>query len=248
VTTDRFKAQLAANGEWEPKISVNPNLVDMREWDFPEKSGRIGPVKIVWAGSLTHHGDLEIVAPACLEIIKKYKNKVQFVFMGMMPENLRANRNVEFSELLRQNVVMFNGVDINYYQSCMNFINPDIALLPLEDNEFNDAKSNIKYLEMTLSGAACIASKVGPYADSIQKNKDGYLVLNKTEDWYTRMDLLVSFYDLRNTCNIYAMNKVIDYYTWDSQTKQTWINFFRKVAETPVAKSPRSGDNAIPFG
>jgi len=238
VTTGRFRDQLSAYKEWEGKIRVNQNLVDMREWSFPEKSENDGPVKIVWAGSLTHHGDLEIIAPACLEIIKEYKDEIQFIFMGMMPEKLRANKNPEFHELLRRNVVMFNGVDINYYQSCMNFINPDIALLPLEDNEFNDAKSNIKYLEMTLSGAVCIGSNVGPYDDTINDAIDGLKSENTMEDWYINISNLVRFKSLRESLYYEAKKKVIKSYTWDSPRKVEWLETFREIAETPVAKSP----------
>ena len=41
----------------------------------------------------------------------------------------------------------------------------DIALAPLAANPFNEARSNLKFLEYSLAGAATVASAVGPFSD-----------------------------------------------------------------------------------
>jgi glycosyltransferase involved in cell wall biosynthesis len=56
------------------------------------------------------------------------------------------------------------------------FTNMDIALAPLEPNEFNDSKSEIKVAECGRYGVPLIASNVGCYDEWIVNGETGYLI------------------------------------------------------------------------
>lgn len=239
LTTDGFRDQFTAYSEdWAKKITVVPNLIDMNSWAIPNSEIRHGARRILWAGSHTHYGDLEIIVPAIEQIIDKYKDDVQFIFMGMMPDKLKMSKHNSRNELLLRSVSFFNSCDLNYYPQNLHILSPHIALIPVEQNDFNRAKSNIKYLEMSLAGAACIASDVGHYGQTINHGVDGLLTDNTTEEWFKSIDFLMrqdKSYLMRMNMN--AQIKVREEYSWESKQRDTWMNFFRMLAGKEVATS-----------
>ena len=56
------------------------------------------------------------------------------------------------------------------------FTNMDIALAPLEPNEFNDSKSEIKLAECGRYGVPLVASNVGCYDEWIINGETGFLI------------------------------------------------------------------------
>lgn len=237
LTTDNFKRQLSAYDGWASKIHVLPNLIGMKDWSFPQHVPHLirpgNPLKILWAGSITHHGDLEIIASACEEILKTREN-IKFVFMGMMPDSLRVGEKKNNNEILKDSVIMINNCDLNFYPQVLNLIAPHIALIPIEANDFNYAKSNIKYLEMSMAGATCIASNFGPYKNTITHGYNGFLSENNHESWYENINKCIDII-LHQNCstiiNSRAKKKILSKYTWDSQSKDYWMDFFQLLAE-----------------
>lgn len=62
----------------------------------------------------------------------------------------------------------------------------DIGIAPLEDNEFNAGKSNIKFYEYAATGTCCLASDVAPYNEEVS-----YRAKNTTKDWYDKLEKLI---------------------------------------------------------
>ena len=54
--------------------------------------------------------------------------------------------------------------------------NMDVAIAPLEDNAFNDSKSDIKVAECSRYEIPLVASNVGCYEDTIVNGETGYLI------------------------------------------------------------------------
>jgi dTDP-glucose 4,6-dehydratase len=65
-----------------------------------------------------------------------------------------------------------------------------LGLAPLTTVFFNRSKSNLKWLEYTVHGMATIASRVGPYADSIEHEKTG-LLIEDNRDWLDAINYLL---------------------------------------------------------
>src|SRR5439155_12656725 len=67
----------------------------------------------------------------------------------------------------------------------------DIGLAPLHDTPFNRAKSDIKYLEYSATGAATMASPLAPYETSVHEDR-GMLIRDNTPDaWSAALGRLV---------------------------------------------------------
>jgi glycosyltransferase involved in cell wall biosynthesis len=88
----------------------------------------------------------------------------------------------------------------------------DIGLAPLEDNEFNCCKSNIKWLEYSACTAAGIYSNLPPYKD-ILSGKDGLLVGNSQKEWRDALEFLICNKKERIKMGHLARKRVMEEFT-----------------------------------
>lgn len=121
--------------------------------------------RVGWAGGSFHLGDLELIA----DVIKDLANEVDWIFFGMCPSKLRPYVK-EFHD----------GVPIYAYPQKLASLDLDLALAPLENNPFNDCKSNLRLLEYGICGYPVVCSNVRAYAES---GLPVQVVKNRYKDW-----------------------------------------------------------------
>ncbi|WLI76124.1 glycosyltransferase [Kosakonia sp. H02] len=127
-------------------IVVAPNGLPREIWGNLKSRRRVGQkIRVGWAGGATHTGDLSILKP----LMKMFENDVQWVFMGMQPQGLDC----EFHK----------GVPIEVYPEKLASLDLDLALVPLEINQFNVCKSNLRLLELGVCGIPIICTDIEPY-------------------------------------------------------------------------------------
>jgi hypothetical protein len=78
---------------------------------------------------------------------------------------------------------------VKWHDELFPTLNFDIAIAPLQDDEFAKGKSNIKWQESTRMGAAFIGSNAGPYR--LLKKGTALLSPNTEEAWYIALKTLV---------------------------------------------------------
>jgi hypothetical protein len=100
---------------------------------------------ILWRGSNTHDGDLFVHRSA----FREYKD-LQHLFFGSLPWYLHEQYGGHLKTLYHSN---FTQTIIQYLEE-LRKINPTFMIVPLEDNEFNRAKSNIAAIEATMYAGA----------------------------------------------------------------------------------------------
>lgn len=147
-------------------IRVAENRLPPHWWEqLPVRAERQGgKPRIGWAGGASHTGDLELIA----DVVKELAGEVEWVFMGMYP----------FA--LRQHIHQFQpGVPIDEYPAALAALDLDLALAPVEQNLFNECKSNLRLLEYGACGYPVIASDVRCYQGSLPVT----LVKNRYRDW-----------------------------------------------------------------
>lgn len=131
----------------------------------PGQRGVSRKPRVGWAGGAGHTGDLEMIA----DVVRELAGEVEWVFMGMCPDSLRPYVH-EFHP----------GVAIEQYPAALAGLNLDLALAPVEQNLFNDCKSNLRLLEYGACGVPVICSDVRCYRE------DGLPVMrvkNRFRDW-----------------------------------------------------------------
>lgn len=104
-------------------------------------------VRILWRGSNTHDGDLM----AFRDVFRDYSN-VAWIFMGSNPWFLSEAHG---GYLKYVNHIPWDANILNYYDT-LGQIKPHYVIVPLEDNPFNRAKSDIAALEACVFGAVPI--------------------------------------------------------------------------------------------
>lgn len=161
---------------------------------------------IGYSGAASHWRDLDIITKPLIALSKKHE--FTFTLQGLAGAPLEAEMYI-YDQVLRRelepekNEYYKNALDwysktkelkmfhVPFYPpelhpNVMSRCDFDIALAPLEDNEFNRSKSCIKYYEYASVGSAVLASDVSPYKDEVN-----YLAKNTFQDWYDKLEKLI---------------------------------------------------------
>lgn len=130
-------------------IAVVPNRLRRDPWTYlTSRRGRGSKPRVGWAGAQQHLGDLQLIEP----VVKALANEVEWVFMGMCPDPIRPFVK-EFHSF----------VSIEDYPAKLASLDLDLALAPLEDNPFNQAKSNLRLLEYGALAWPVVCTDIDPY-------------------------------------------------------------------------------------
>ena len=175
-----------------PNIVVLPNTLDLKLWknDYIERKNDDGVVKILFSGTMSHESDLQEIEEAIIKISEEYGKKVKFLFWGNITEEIRNLDNVE--------EVYSYTPDYFDYVKKISELEIDFALVPLADNKFNRAKSNIKWLEYCISSIPAVYSNIEAYRESVVNNVTGILASNDCDSWYRSIKLLIDNENIRH--------------------------------------------------
>lgn len=189
-------------------IHVIPNSIDFNLWKKTPSDNAIpkkeGVVRISYSGAGNHSGDLEIVKPVLLALLDEFENLE--VIMGGQFECFKDVKHPRF-------IVPGRWVNIIEYPSMIKGWNADIGIAPLRDNNFNRAKSNLRWLEHSALKMPTVASKVRPFSESI-KEGSGYLAASQAE-WYSKLKDLILDPALRKAIGENAYNDVKENFNMD---------------------------------
>ncbi len=117
--------------------------------------------RVGWAGGISHTGDLAEIRP----VVQDLQDEVEWVFMGMKPDGVACEYHA--------------GVGFEQYPAKLVSLNLDLAVVPLEINQFNRCKSNLRLLEFGACGVPIIATDIDPYRGDLPVT----LVRNRPRDW-----------------------------------------------------------------
>lgn len=147
------------------ELRVQPNCIEDAIWGdlSPKRRGEHKP-RVGWAGGIGHTGDLELVA----DVVRELSKEVHWVFFGLCPDALKPYVQ-EFH----------SGVPLAQYPAKLASLDLDLAIAPLEDNPFNEAKSHLRLLEYGILGYPVVCSDIFPY----QGDYPVWRVANRYRDW-----------------------------------------------------------------
>ena len=195
VSTQALKDVYA---KYNDNIYVLPNAQNPEDWiDLEHKKNE--HLTIGWAGGFTHYDDLHMIRRPLKRILKKYPD-VRFRILGMQPDFLLGNKQVEFVQ---------GFVPTRQFPALLAKVGFDIGLAPVVDRPFNRGKSNIKFQEYSMLSIPTIASRVGEYRE-IQEGVTGLLASGDVE-WEYRMEELIKSEELRRTLGANAKRYVLEH-------------------------------------
>ena len=171
VSTDPLKDEVAKLARRDD-VNVLPNMVSGQFFAKETHRRKTEKLRVGWAGSSTHSGDLRLIE----YVIKHTYDKYHWVFLGWVPEYLVGH--VEF----------LPPVKVEDYLPALASMNLDVAVAPLEDNLFNSCKSNLKLIEFSALGIPVITSNVYPYSGNPNFN-----IKESKKSWKTWLEALDTY-------------------------------------------------------
>lgn len=204
LITGRLRA-LAPGQAFTVENALDRTLLDAAERRFPRAAS--APVTIGYgSGTRTHDADFALVANPLARVMAEHPS-VRLLLAGplLLPAALEP-----FQErIIRIPLMGFEGY-LSTLARC------DINLAPLEPGLFNDAKSNIKFLEASVLGLPSICSPREEFKNVIRDGENGFLAAGD-EEWHRKLAALVADPDLRARMGQRARGEVLA--THDPQTR-----------------------------
>lgn len=167
-------------------VFVNPNYIPDEYQHPPFNNG--DKIVVGYFGGSSHYADLHETGVAeALQKLMHEDKRVHFKAVGMPLDKYVPRGRYQFVDGKRGK---------GWVNELFPSLKMDIAIAPLDDNIFNQGKSNIKWQEATRAGAAFVASRIGPYRSLFSTT--AVTVPNTTEDWYRALKTVVDDVDYRN--------------------------------------------------
>ena len=108
------------------------------------------------------------------DVIRKTVDKFQWVFVGGFPLTLR--------DLIQQKKIEYHEwTNLVQYPEYINNLNPTVFYAPLEDSNFNKAKSDLKFIEGCALGIPTICQDLCTYSTAFHKFKTGDELIDKIQ-------------------------------------------------------------------
>ena len=193
VTCD-FMRKLYQERTGKKEITVIPNFVPnfwmghlfdrKRVYDNYESNRR--KPRILYTGSGAHYDvDNKVGGKDDFEQLLKFvidtRHKYQWVFMGSFPPPLVQyiqNREIEFHP----------WQDLMQYPRAIAALNVQLMIAPLQNNNFNKSKSDIKFIEAATLGIPCLCQNMETYWSAPAELK-----FDNTAEFANKVDMILNY-------------------------------------------------------
>lgn len=139
--------------------------------------------------------DFAPVIPALKRVLDYYGGFVRAEFYGYVPPAIAGHPNVSYQE---------GGIDYRSFIGKLNTCNWDIGLAPLENNPFNNCKTNNKFREYSACRIAGIYSDSPVYTPWVTSEDTGLIVPHTEEGWYKGLIKMIENPVLRHKIRVQA--------------------------------------------
>jgi glycosyltransferase involved in cell wall biosynthesis len=147
-------------GRYNRNVTVIPNAIDLEDIVPKERDGGDGIVRVGWAGSYTHREDLKLALPAMREISGMPNVRMHIFgydpFDGTVPH-------------------VFHRWSMDPIEHLKKIGILDVAIAPLINNNFNQSKSAIKWMEHAAHATPMVVSAVRPYLDVVRHGETAFV-------------------------------------------------------------------------
>jgi glycosyltransferase involved in cell wall biosynthesis len=231
------------------KTLVFGNYLDLPFWLKPKKTNPSDRIRLLWAGSTSHTGDLEWVRPIIAAILEKYP-QVQFMYIGHggVPTDDLYARFIYgediFEGLPRDRRESMLAAPPTVWPYVLGGLEADIAIAPLERNYFNRFKSQCKY---GIPGvyAKWFYTDVRDWRHTGQPELSTGLLADSPQEWIDALSLLIEDATLRHKIGDNARREAIEKYDFRLHAKR-WQGFVESTAwRSPPSPSSLSGTEPV---
>lgn len=196
---------------------VEAEMVQISERAIQGKIEKNGVIVSYLSGSNTHNRDVQVCSSALAEVLGKYDFVRLYIFGWLTTDDhLKPYENkivrIPFMPW-KQLSVFAKDVDIN--------------LSPLENNEFCNSKSELKYLEAGILEVPTIASPRQSFSEVIRHGENG-LLAETNEEWVRCLDFLIQDKAARTAMGKKARQHILEQYH-PQKMGEGLTNFLRSI-------------------
>ncbi len=209
VSTEFLAAKYRA---LNPEVHVLPNFIDYDLFYRPvpsvPASGNTAalpnadqaPITIGLLGSSIQPSNFALVNATLKALVARYGARLKLYFVGWgCPEGWEQHPNVTLVGFVHEYVD---------YAAQLRQWNWDIALIPLEKDDYNQCKSYIKWLDYSAAGIATVFSDVSVYNEVVTHDKTGFLIPNSEQAWLHAVTMLIESPAKRHAMALAAQQEV----------------------------------------
>lgn len=206
VVTTTTKPMATQLRKLNRNVRILPNMLPPEHWQMVrDRPADYDTVTIGWAGSVGRGKDLGIVSNVIPQILNAYPNAIFLIASGDPTDAFEPHPQIG---VLRPKRIEEYGTILTQF---------DIGIAPIIDSRFNQAKSDLKFVEYGMVGLPVVASAVESYVHSIRQGENGFLAKND-KDWLKYLRRLVEDADLRASIGAaaksFADERTIDKNIW----------------------------------
>jgi len=190
---------------------VTPNFIEPTDWEWPARPTKSDDECVILVACGTGRAGDYMERAKELEATLELPH-VKFVFMGAFHQwalKYEPGR-----------VVWCRWTPIEEYTRMLRWIAPDIIVSPMQHNNFNLAKSNLKWLEAGAVGAAFVGERWGEYDRTVDDGVTGVLA-EGADEWRERLLALCQDADLRRRVAEAGQRAVYSGWTWPA-VERSW--------------------------
>lgn len=186
VTTEGLKKKMEL--DFKKEVFVYQNFLNKEQEEISNeivliKDDNKDDSKFVigyFSGSNSHVRDLETVESALLQLMNKYDN-IYLNIVGYMDlsDNLK--------KLKTEGRVIISPF-VTYQELEYLIASVDINIIPLQKNEFNECKSELKYFEASIVNTVSVACNNSVYSKIINNSENGFLA--DEAEWFERLEYI----------------------------------------------------------
>jgi glycosyltransferase involved in cell wall biosynthesis len=227
------------------KVSVIPNFLNREQMIISEqiyqakKSANFARSDRIhlgyFSGTPSHDRDFEVAADGLAQILERYPQvSLQVVGLLNIPDSL-----LEYSSQIERYPIQ----DFINLQRTIGQV--EINIIPLQDNQFTNCKSELKYFEAGIAGTSSIATPIYSYKNAIEDGINGLLA--DPSEWAEKIQRCID--DLSSPVASEMAEKAFLHskqnYAWYNQTKLIENALFSNPDETITPDDDKSRSESL---
>lgn len=169
--------------QYNTTITVIPNALPFDEEPFVAHKEPSDKLRFIYTSGVTHYNDLKTISGLFQRLNSDgdFKKNATFTLCGHNnPKNNPNNAWIKMEAICKSpNYIRRNTLPLDTYITHYNY--GDISIAPLENTQFNNGKSNLKFVEAACMHHPFICSNTLPYSED---NSKGAIYCQNTKDWY----------------------------------------------------------------
>lgn len=168
--------------EFNPNVLIIPNALPFDSEEAPIKEAS-DKVKFIYVAGKSHYNDLKLLRGLFQRLYSDghFKDQAKFIFCGYDG----TNESIKMEYLCKGMARYYERRNLLPLKTYMeHYKEGDVSIAPLENNLYNNSKSNLKFIESALNAMPFICSEVLPYTQDLRLKDDGIKFCSKTSEWY----------------------------------------------------------------